>query len=193
MSNRICIQTNGTQKVRISATNILSCCGYDWQCYGCGGGSPSQAFKYWSQNGVVTGGAFGSKQGCQPYPISSLGNDVPPTPQCLTQCNNTNYNVSYLQDKHFGLYSYGVGNISVQIMYEIMMRGPVQASFAVYQDFFGYKSGVYRHVNGDIMGGHAVRIIGWGTDAGVDYWLVANSWSSAWVRNFILIHSKKFS
>jgi C1A family cysteine protease len=28
------------------------------------------------------------------------------------------------------------------------------------------------------MGGHAIKIIGWGTDdkTGADYWLVANSW-----------------
>ena len=30
------------------------------------------------------------------------------------------------------------------------------------------------------MGGHAVRILGWGTAAGEDYWLVANSWSPQW-------------
>lgn len=30
------------------------------------------------------------------------------------------------------------------------------------------------------MGGHAVKIVGWGTENGVDYWLVANSWSTKW-------------
>lgn len=35
---------------------------------------------------------------------------------------------------------------------------------------------------GDYMGGHAVKIIGWGTDdaSGDDYWLVANSWNPSW-------------
>ncbi|CAN0486448.1 unnamed protein product [Discosporangium mesarthrocarpum] len=32
------------------------------------------------------------------------------------------------------------------------------------------------------MGGHAVKIIGWGTDeeSGKDYWLVVNSWNNSW-------------
>lgn len=40
------------------------------------------------------------------------------------------------------------------------------------QDFAHYKSGVYKHVTGDEMGGHAVKLIGWGTtDDGEDYWV----------------------
>jgi cathepsin B len=30
------------------------------------------------------------------------------------------------------------------------------------------------------MGGHAMRILGWGTEKGEDYWLVTNSWSPQW-------------
>ena len=29
-------------------------------------------------------------------------------------------------------------------------------------------------------GGHAVKIVGWGTEDGTDYWLVANSWNTSW-------------
>lgn len=40
------------------------------------------------------------------------------------------------------------------------------------QDFAHYKSGVYQHLYGGYMGGHAVKLIGWGTtDDGVDYWV----------------------
>ena len=39
-----------------------------------------------------------------------------------------------------------------------------------------YKGGVYIHKTGSQLGGHAVKIIGWGED----YWIVANSWGSAW-------------
>ena len=29
-------------------------------------------------------------------------------------------------------------------------------------------------------GGHAIRIVGWGVDGGVDYWKIANSWNPFW-------------
>ncbi|GBO38451.1 Cathepsin B, partial [Araneus ventricosus] len=39
---------------------------------------------------------------------------------------------------------------------------------------------VYRHVTGQEIGLHAVRILGWGTESGTAYWLVANSWNTDW-------------
>ena len=53
-------------------------------------------------------------------------------------------------------------------------------AFTVYEDFLAYKSGVYRHVSGDALGGHAVRMLGWGVENGTPYWLLANSWNSDW-------------
>jgi hypothetical protein len=41
-----------------------------------------------------------------------------------------------------------------------------------WQDFAHYKSGVYKHITGFALGGHAVKLIGWGTsDEGEDYWV----------------------
>jgi cathepsin B len=62
----------------------------------------------------------------------------------------------------------------------IMSDGPVEAAFTVYADFETYASGIYQHVSGGDEGGHAIRIVGWGTDSGVDYWTVANSWNPYW-------------
>ena len=33
---------------------------------------------------------------------------------------------------------------------------------------------------GSALGGHAIEIIGYGTEEGTDYWLVKNSWNDAW-------------
>jgi len=68
------------------------------------------------------------------------------------------------------------------IMAALMRDGPVAAAFDVYADFETYAGGVYQRTAGHAYeGGHAVRIVGWGTtEAGVDYWTVANSWNPYW-------------
>jgi len=60
------------------------------------------------------------------------------------------------------------------------LNGPVETAFTVYEDFMNYKSGVYQHLTGSVQGGHAVKIIGWGHESGLDYWLIANSWGTSW-------------
>ena len=40
--------------------------------------------------------------------------------------------------------------------------------------------GIYSHTTGQPVGGHAVKFVGWGTDGGVKYWKVANSWNPYW-------------
>ncbi|CAJ0576254.1 unnamed protein product, partial [Mesorhabditis spiculigera] len=72
------------------------------------------------------------------------------------------------------------GNVD-HILECVDIVGPVTASFKVCDDFFSYKGGVYNRDCKDKAGGHAVTIIGAGTtSAGVDYWLVRNSWGKAW-------------
>lgn len=45
-----------------------------------------------------------------------------------------------------------------------------------------YQNGIYEHVWGEEVGGHSVKIIGWGTDSidGRLYWVCANSWGADW-------------
>ena len=48
-----------------------------------------------------------------------------------------------------------------------------------------YKGGVYSHLSGKELGGHAIKVIGWGVQnapntAEMPYWLVANSWGTSW-------------
>jgi len=63
---------------------------------------------------------------------------------------------------------------------ELFDNGPIVACFDVYEDFYHYTSGVYHHVSGDMLGGHAVKVVGWGTENNTPYWLVANSWNQTW-------------
>ena len=49
---------------------------------------------------------------------------------------------------------------------DIMTNGPIQVAFNVFKSFMSYKSGVYKKKLLELFpeGGHAVKIIGWGTE-----------------------------
>ena len=66
------------------------------------------------------------------------------------------------------------------IQMEIMKNGSVEAAFTVYDDFMSYKSGIYNPQSETVLGGHAVKIIGWGVENGVKYWSIVNSWNEDW-------------
>ena len=59
-----------------------------------------------------------------------------------------------------------------------LQGGPVIAAFAVYDDFYSYRSGVYRHVAGNLLGYHAVCVIGYDDIRGC--WIAKNSWTDRW-------------
>jgi len=186
MSDRQCIHKDGEQ-FHYSAEDLNSCC---TMCgYGCNGGYPYSAMQYWQSTGIVSGGQYKSSQGCMPYSMPKCEHHVVgPLPNCDTfhfntpKCEKTckeGYPTKYEDDKHFASKVYYVGNED-DIMQEIIKNGPVSASFTVYADFPSYKSGVYKHVTGAALGGHAVRMLGWGVEDGVKYWLMANSWNAGW-------------
>ncbi|XP_077302123.1 cathepsin B [Arctopsyche grandis] len=191
MSDRLCIHSKGESHFRFSAEDLLSCCS---SCgFGCNGGFPSSAWSYWVKRGLVSGGSYGSHLGCQPYEIAPCehhvnGTRLPctgeggNTPECNKQCEE-GYNVPYDKDRHFGQKAYSLDSNEDQIKQEIFTNGPVEAAFTVYSDLLSYKSGVYQHVAGDELGGHAIKILGWGVENGTPYWLIANSWNSDWGDN----------
>ncbi|CAI2353089.1 unnamed protein product [Caenorhabditis sp. 36 PRJEB53466] len=178
ISDRVCIQSNGTQQPIISVDDILSCCG-DSCGYGCEGGYSIEALRWWNSKGAVTGGDF-KGSGCKPYPFAPCTKspcEESQTPACLSTCQ-TGYSANYTSDKHFGSSAYAIEKTVAAIQTEIYHNGPVEASFKVYADFYQYKSGIYHYVAGKYLGGHAVKIIGWGVEDEVAYWIIANSWGT---------------
>jgi len=188
MSDRHCIHKAG-ELFHYSAEDMLSCCE---ECgYGCDGGDPYSAMQYWQKTGVVSGGQYGSNQGCRPYTMKKCEHHVSgplpdcnqfhyTTPACKQQCESS-YSITYAEDKHYASEAFSVDSNEEAIMKEIMTNGPVEAAFNVYSDFPSYKSGVYKRSSGtSFLGGHAVRMLGWGLEDGTKYWLMANSWNDGW-------------
>jgi cathepsin B len=188
MTDRLCIHQK--IKTEVSSENLLSCC---FSCgFGCNGGFPGAAWSFWHKSGIVTGGLYGSSVGCQPYEIAPCEHHVNgtrgpcaeggKTPKCHRDCEKS-YSKAYDADKTYGDASYSVKQDVKQIQMELMKNGPVEAAFTVYSDFPNYRTGVYQHVKGTALGGHAIRILGWGVERGTPYWTVANSWNFDWGDN----------
>lgn len=71
-------------------------------------------------------------------------------------------------------------NDTETIQYHLVSSGPLFAAFFVYDNFFEYKSGIYSQAKGELVGGHAVLMTGYGTENGIPYWILKNSFSDQW-------------
>merc|ERR1712227_1158872 len=103
-----------------------------------------------------------------------------PTPRCANKCVDNG--ASWAASKHHGEAGYSVcsqGSCAEQMRQEIYQNGPITGMFFVHASFESYKSGVYtgKIIGDPMLGGHAIKIMGFGTENGTPYWLVANSWN----------------
>jgi len=198
-SDRLCIATEGKVAQPFSATDVCFCASDD----GCGGGDISSPWDF-IKSGAVTGGQnkgsgltgkgycadwpFGhchhhGPQRNDPYPAEGQpGCPSETSPSCPRTCDADAAGVH----KEFASDKYGFDGEVLQvsgpnnIALAIMKGGPVETAFTVYADFADYTGGIYKHSTGKQLGGHAVRIVGFGTEAGQKYWKVANSWNPYW-------------
>ncbi|KAJ5075675.1 hypothetical protein M0811_07247 [Anaeramoeba ignava] len=157
LSDRFCIQKK--VNVILSPQELVSC---DTNENGCDGGFLEMVWKFLEENGVVTDSCF---------PYSSSGGIAP---NCTSKCKDGSSWTTYHAENTQGF------KTIEDIMTELYTNGPCEAAFEVYQDFLNYESGVYKYVNGTLLGGHAIKMLGWGVENGEDYWLCANSWGTSW-------------
>ena len=107
---------------------------------------------------------------CVPYTAGG-GDDG----ECLSKCTDGSKKVLYHAKNVRQL-----PNNEKAIQEELYKNGPLEVAFEVYQDFMAYAGGVYHHTRGGLLGGHAVKLVGWGVEDGVKYWKIANSWGTGW-------------
>jgi len=193
--DRRCIKTG--QDILFSTEDTAGCCKGAACSFsmGCSGGQPSGALNWMKSQGVVTGGDYFNRTdptgGCKPYSLAPCAHHVPPTPKypacptneyslsCKAVCSDNASGKTYSSDKTKGTAVHSFSSVAA-MQTAIMTDGPLAVAFTVYSDFPTYKSGVYVHQSGSALGGHAVEMVGWGTESGVDYWLIKNSWNEQW-------------
>ena len=187
LSDRQCISSTNAgkpQEFSFSVEDVMECC---TNCsvpgQPCSGGTISSPFRYAVSAGVTSGEAFGNNALCKPYflDVTKRSSGSFPAFTCKSACNNTALTPAYAQSRR-KITGSVTGRGVAQMIAELNKGGTIVGAFAVYQDFYNYRSGIYFKVSGSLLGYHAVRIIGYGKDAttGYDYWLIANSWGANW-------------
>merc|ERR1712003_112736 len=124
-------------------------------------------------------------QGNDPYPAENQpGCPHQTTPKGPSKCDDdakAPHN-DFAKDKYSYTGQTVTANGVQEIQQAVMAGGPMEVAFTVYADFENYAGGIYHHVTGDPVGGHAVKLVGWGVEDGVKYWKVANSWNPYWAE-----------
>ncbi|KAK8801134.1 hypothetical protein WA158_001904 [Blastocystis sp. Blastoise] len=185
-TDRLCIASKGKIQDRLSSEDLLSCCS---SCgFGCEGGFPYAAWNWFNKTGVTTGGEYGTTNWCNAYAFAKCDHhctgkyepcgETQDTPACVQECQE-GYPIEYKKDKHFFQAPYQPSSVE-DIQIDLMTNGPQEVAFTVYEDFMTYKTGVYQHLTGSRLGGHAVKLLGWGVENDTPYWLIANSWNEDW-------------
>eukprot|EP00331_Platyophrya_macrostoma_P029686 CAMPEP_0176451048 /NCGR_PEP_ID=MMETSP0127-20121128/27561_1 /TAXON_ID=938130 /ORGANISM="Platyophrya macrostoma, Strain WH" /LENGTH=791 /DNA_ID=CAMNT_0017838943 /DNA_START=26 /DNA_END=2401 /DNA_ORIENTATION=+ len=167
LSDRFCIASRGRVNHILSPQYLVSCSTFNM---GCNGGMLTAAWASLERSGLPT-------LECTPY--QSQSGDSPSCSTIEKNCSDGSPLKKYYAKSWSTRWYMSVDSIKA----EIFANGPLESAFTVYEDFMSYKGGVYKHTTGAELGGHAIKIIGWGNEDGQDYWLVANSWGTSWGEN----------
>ncbi|CAD8149680.1 unnamed protein product [Paramecium pentaurelia] len=157
-SDRLCKSKNGEFQDQLSPQSPISC---DDKNYKCGGGSVTRVLEVGKKQGFVS-------TSCLPY--------------SGTEDAKNNCDALFSNCEKYKIHDYCVVSSEENIKREILNNGPVVAVIQVFKDFLVYKGGIYEVVEGSskFQFGHAVKVIGWGKQDGVNYWIIENSWGDTW-------------
>ncbi|TMW51171.1 hypothetical protein DOY81_003787 [Sarcophaga bullata] len=143
------------KKVIISEQNLIDC---STKNSGCNGGSMIPSFEYIRDN-----------KGINPedkYPYEAVQG----------KCR---YQSRYIAATCSGYRTIPQGNEQA-LSQAVASKGPIAVAIAVNSNFMHYKGGIYDDATCSKAVNHAVLLVGYGSEKGVDYWLVKNSWGSSW-------------
>ena len=178
LSARIAIQSNGRCAPELSAQPLVSCVNANGDVgTGCDGNTLENAWKYLSDHGTVD---------VKDIPYSASNGTCSTTHNSSSTLYKAVPLASIPSLPSFNMTPLDIAP-SINIIKTALQSGPVQVAFMVPRDFLSYNGGVYKYTPTnvtDLVGGHAVMLVGWGKDdtAG-EYWIVQNSWGPKWGEN----------
>lgn len=139
---------------------------------GCCGGSAPLAYDHIKDPGTVTETCSPYSEGGFAYNPALGRHQQEARLVCNRQCSNRNNPYSR---SSFGIHGYKTLTTVVEMMTELE-NGPISAAFLVTDEFKEYGCGIFCPGDDKNGQGHAVEIVDYGTENGLDYWVVKNSW-----------------
>lgn len=155
-------------EVRLSKQELVDCSSQhfdpSYHNQGCTLGYPNDAYRYVQQHGVYEE-AF--------YAYRGLGNE-----RCYSGSIGSRH-PKYHVDGYYRL-----GNWAQDGTIMNVLHGTAPGVVVIHgtSDVFKhYRGGIMRNLlPGSNTVNHVVALIGWGTEGGVDYWIIRNSWGQGW-------------
>lgn len=163
-----CLNSNSSPT--LSPQQIVDCStprtGY--QNFGCQGGWPTRVLKYLQEYGVAT------RESCYPFVRKQNAcrlDEMESKRGCTLNASPTDRN----------RIQYKVLNNERDILYHVANTGPVVTVMKATSRFLYYGRGIFddptcSRRSDDVD--HAIVIVGYGQENGVDYWLIKNSWGT---------------
>jgi len=167
LSYRLFIASEGRFNVWASPQTAISCTN------GCGGGNAWDVYEKMNQHGGLV------PSWCDPY------NTAAPQPgTCGEYCEDSlAYEVVPETTRAINLQSAGTVQLAAQkIMTEIAKNGPAYVALFASKQFQMHKGwDIYDYEDcTGCVANHAVTLLGYGSEDGMDYWIVQNSWGKSW-------------
>jgi C1A family cysteine protease len=148
------------QLVDLSEQELVDCAtGFSYGSHGCNGGQMEGAFKFIIENGQCALTA---------YPYTS---GVTKTGGSCEKCSAV---------AHMSVCSVVKPNDQLSLRAAVAQQPVAIAIEADTRYFQSYSSGVLTSSSCGTNLDHGVLIVGYGTENGIDYWLVKNSWGTTW-------------
>lgn len=82
--------------------------------------------------------------------------------------------------KNYYVKEYGRVSGADKMKAEIYHRGPIDCGIEVTTKFHAYDKGIYQERKEKWDINHAISVVGWGIEKGVEYWIGRNSWGTYW-------------
>ena len=149
------------QLLDLSEEFLVDCAsGAGYYNMGCNGGNPDSAFKYMINNGQCSESSYPYKAGTTK--TAGTCQQCSPAPVHFSSCSDVKPN----------------DQVSLK---GAVAKQPVAIAIEADTRYFqSYSGGILDSAECGQNLDHAVEIIGYGTENGIDYWNVRNSWSSSW-------------